>query len=180
MPVSLNAIKRYSANHLINGVPYWSASSAAWTTHFGRARQEIQALNWQGAGGEGAWLQSVRDENTAHAAAMIAHAARSTAQTAAATLMFLRQTVLGHVDAARANGFEVNDDLSVQDRARSYLSASIAVMRQRQAEAHAADIGCAAQELLSYDAQVAAMLQGHGTALHAVQFADRRSIGGYL
>ena len=180
MPASLSAIERYSADHLLQGEAYWSASHTAWTTHFGRVRHETQGLNWQGAGGEGAWVQSVRDEDTAYNAAMVARAAGSTARSAAETLMFLKQTVLGHVDAARANGFRVNDDLSVQDTVKSYPSVAIAAARQQQAQLHAADIGCATQELLTHDAQVAAMLHSHGAALEAVQFADGQTIGGYL
>lgn len=178
MPVSLSAIERYSADHLLDGAAYWSASHTAWTTHFGRVRQETQGLNWHGAGGDGAWRQSVRDESTAHGAAMVAGAAGSSAKAAAATLMFLKQTVLDHVQTARANGFRVNDDLSVQDTVKSYPSIAIAAARQQEAQRHAADIGCATTELLAHDAQVAAMLHSHGTALDAMQFCDGQPLGG--
>lgn len=180
MPASLSAIERYSADHLLEGAAHWSALHTAWTTHFGRVRHETEGLNWLGAGGEGAWRQSVRDEDTAHGAAMVARAAGSNAKSAAATLMFLKQTVLDHVQAARANGFRVNDDLSVQDTAKSYPSIAIAAARQHQAQLHATDIGCATQELLAHDAQIAAVLHSHGTALDAMQFCDGQPLGGSL
>jgi hypothetical protein len=172
MPASLSAIQRYNADHLLEGAAYWSAAYTSWTTHFSLARHETQGLNWEGPGGEGALVQSARDEGTAYDAAMVAQAAHSTAQTSAATLMLLKQNVLGHIETAQAAGFQVNDDLSVQDTMTSYPNASFAITRQRLAEVYAADIGFAAQELVAHDAQVAATLQGHGAALQAVQFAD--------
>jgi hypothetical protein len=177
MPASLSAIQRYNVDHLLEGATYWESSHQAWITHFSGARQEVQGLGWQGPGGEGALVQSVRDENTAYDAAMVAQAAGASAQTSAASLMFLKQTVLGYVEAAQAAGFEVNDDLSVQDTMRTYPNASMAIARQRQAEIHAADIGYAAQALQAHDAQVAATLQAHSAALQAVQFADGHPIG---
>ena len=141
MPVRLSAIQRYNVDHLVKRAAYWSAADTSWTTHFSLARHEPQGLNWEGPGGAGALVQALRDEGTAYDAAMVAHAARSTAQTSAATLMLLKQNVLGHVETTQAAGFHVNDDLSVQDTMTSYPNASIAITRQRQAELHTADIG---------------------------------------
>jgi hypothetical protein len=58
------------------------------------------------------------------------------------------------VDDARSAGFEVGEDLSVTDRMAGGSAAQMAA-RQAVAEAHAANIGGRAAQLVSVDAQVA-------------------------
>jgi guanyl-specific ribonuclease Sa len=81
-------------------------------------------------------------------------AAATAARSGASELDAARSQVRYAVEDARSAGFEVGEDLSVTDRMTGGSAAQM-VARQAAAEAHAANIGGRAAQLISADAQVA-------------------------
>src|SRR5206468_5816922 len=80
--------------------------------------------------------------------------AATVARSGASELEAARSQVRYAVEDARSAGFEVGEDLSVTDRMAGGSAAQMAA-RQAVAEAHAANIGGRAAQLVSVDAQVA-------------------------
>lgn len=167
----LNALASYNVDHLIDGMSYWDRSQANWTYHFKKTRSDIAGLNWIGRTGEAALSRATQDERAASDAAATVHAAQQSARQEVDALMVLKAKVLSNVAAATEDGFQVNNDLSVQDLTTEYDDDATALTRQAAAEQHCADIYSSARALYQYDRQVAEAFHRHSAALQQLTSA---------
>jgi hypothetical protein len=164
----LDAIVGYNVDHLLDGITYWDRSQANWTSHAEKTRFDIEGLNWTGHAGDAALTRAVQDERAASDAAAVVHAAQQSARQEIDALTALQSKVLSNVAAAGEDGFQVNNDLSVQDLLTEYDDDQTAQTRQQAAEQHCADIYSSAKALYQYDAQVAEIFRQHRTDLQAL------------
>ncbi len=111
-------------------------------------------VDWRGEAAEALRADTHADMLTTSGVVDQLQEAASVARSGASELDAARSSVRYAVEDARSAGFEVGEDLSVTDRMAGGSAAQMAA-RQAAAEAHAANIGGRAAQLVSVDAQVA-------------------------
>lgn len=168
-------IESYTTTHLDTAHGYWSKAAEDLRSTFDSVHADAQGLDWEGFGGEGLVERTFHDTASAHEAATTMLAMGLAAREGALTLSMLHSSATELIEAARVDGFNVGDDLSVTDSAPS-PNAQIRQVRQAQAEAFALGIAEAANALHAHDQLVSVAIQGHSAVLQGQQFADGMSV----
>jgi hypothetical protein len=111
-------------------------------------------VDWSGEAAEGLRTDTHADLMTTSGVVDQLQQAASVARSGASELDAARSQVRYAVEDARSAGFEVGENLSITDRMAGGSAAQMAA-RQAAAQAHAANIGGRAAQLVGVDAQVA-------------------------
>jgi len=150
----LSALLTWPTEHLAEAAAHWEdvgersygAAHGVWSDALG--------VDWSGEAAEALRTDTHADMLTTSGVVDQLQEAATVARGGASELEAARSQVQYAVDDARSAGFEVGEDLSVTDRMAGGSAAQMAA-RQAAAEAHAANIGGRAAQLVSVDAQVA-------------------------
>lgn len=150
----LSALVNWPTDHLTEAASHWEAVGER---SYGAAHgvwSDAMGVDWSGQAADALRTDTHADLMTTSGVVDQLHDAATVARSGASELEAARSGVRYAVEDARAAGFEVGEDLSVADR-MSGGSAAQRAARQAAAEAHAANIGGRAAQLVSADAQVA-------------------------
>lgn len=150
----LSALLDWPTDHLTEAASHWEAVGER---SYGAAHgvwSDAMGVDWSGQAAEALRTDTHADLMTTSGVVDQLHDAATVARSGASELEAARSRVRYAVEDARAAGYEVDEDLSVADR-MSGGSATQRAARQAAAEAHAANIGGRAAQLVSADAQVA-------------------------
>lgn len=159
---TLSWIASFTTAPLTAAAPRWSATADLWEQSFNQIAREVLrpgGAEWTGNGAEAA-------QDSTDKATMIARGASNQLRDAAGVATFgadqldgLHAKTLAAIAAARGDGFEVNEDLSVTDTRRNPWGSSAYADRQARAEEHAETIQSCAGQFLALDNQYAAKLE---------------------
>ena len=187
---TLSQIRDWQITHLEDAAEHWSSQAWAWENAFTDLHHQIASPGgrpWEGVGAEAAYARASADKVAVAAMVEKLHAATAIAREGASEIGWAKQAVLTTVEKARSQGFSVGADLSVMDRTRGALRASVRAARQFQSTELASEIRAAAQNLLTVDTRVgtriSTVIDGlrapgdlgaaeppHGDAVQAVDF----------
>ncbi len=150
----LSALLTWPTDHLTEAAAHWEdvgersygVAHGVWSDALG--------VDWSGEAADALRTDTHADMLTTSGVVDQLQEAASVARRGASELEAARSSVRYAVEDARSAGFEVGEDLSVTDRMAGGSAAQMAA-RQAAAEAHAANIGGRAAQLVSVDAQVA-------------------------
>jgi hypothetical protein len=150
----LSSLLAWPTDHLTEAAAHWEdvgersygAAHGVWSDALG--------ADWSGEAADALRADTHADMLTISGVVDQLQEAATVARSGASELEAARSQVRYAVDDARAAGYEVGEDLSVTDRMAGGSAAQMAA-RQAAAEAHAANIGGRAAQLVSVDAQVA-------------------------
>lgn len=156
--LTLSQINGWDVTHLEDAAAQWNKVADIWEDAYYNVRVEVMTP------GDTEWMSAAADEAQAHAdheyrrVVNVADALRAKAVAAtngARDLASAKTAVLAEVNAATADGFSVEEDLSVHDTA---LATMMLPDRQALARAHQGAITAKAGELAALDKAVAAQL----------------------
>ena len=150
----LSDLLQWPTEHLTEAAAHWEnvgertygVAHGVWSDALG--------VDWSGEAAEALRTDTHADMLTTSGVVDQLQDAASVARSGASELDAARSQVRYAVEDARSAGFEVGEDLSVTDRMAGGSAAERAA-RQAAAEAHAANIGGRAAQLIGVDAQVA-------------------------
>ena len=151
------------------GLPRLSEVQAWDTQHLTTAAQRWAdtATRWEGGAATAAQGRAVADRTQVSRVAERLRTVAANARSGAAELSAARQRVLSAVDATRAAGFEVLNDLTV-----TYLddgtSAATAAARRVRAESLAQDLWRRAADLAAIDREVAQRITATSSEIHSL------------
>ena len=128
-----------------------------WEDAHWQVRNEAHSLNWEGSAGNAVRARTVADYAVAAHRADQLRTAAGIARQQAGELERLRNRILYAVADAEDAGFDVGEDLSVND-IRAMSNPAELIARQSQAQAFAADIRQRAISLVGVDSDVAGSL----------------------
>jgi hypothetical protein len=171
---SLSQIHAWNTDLLEAAADHWEARAQTWQNAYDAVYREVPfpgGTLWEGRAAEAALMHAGSDRLRAVGAADTLHAAAAVARDGASQVSFAKQQAVTAVEAARGQGFEVAQDLSVIDRT-SQPSALLRAHRQAQAESHAATIRTAATGLVAADEDVAGRITTAAAGLGNVQYAQ--------
>lgn len=155
---TLTQIRNWDTAHLTDAAQSWTARAEDWERSFTNVENAARApggLPWLGAAADAAQARTFADRMRVLALADVLHATATVATTGAADLASARQRVLSAVTAAVAEGFEVDEDLSVHAAVHAGQDADAVLARGRY---WAGQIGARAAELMETDRGVATSL----------------------
>ena len=150
----LSALLSWPTDHLIEAASHWETVGER---SYGVAHgvwSDAMTVDWDGEAADALRTDTHADLMTTSGVVDQLQEAATVARSGASEVYAARSQLRYAVEDARSAGFEVGEDLSVTDR-MSGGSAAQMVARQAAAEAHAANIGGRAAQLVSLDAQVA-------------------------
>jgi guanyl-specific ribonuclease Sa len=150
----LSALLSWPTDHLTEAASHWENTG---DRSYGVAHgvwSDALTVDWDGEAADALRTDTHADLMTTSGVVDQLQAAATGARSGASELDAARSQVRYAVEDARSAGFEVGEDLSVTDR-MSGGSAAQMVARQAAAEAHAANIGGRAAQLIGVDTQVA-------------------------
>ena len=151
----LSALLAWPTDHLTEAADHWeSVGDRSYGVAHG-VWSDALTVDWDGEAADALRTDTHADLMTTSGVVDQLQAAATTARSGASELDAARSQLRYAVDDAHSAGFEVGEDLSVADRMAGGSAAQLAG-RQAAAEAHAANIGGRAAQLVSVDAQVAA------------------------
>jgi hypothetical protein len=150
----LSALLSWPTEHLTEAAAHWEnvgdrsygVAHGVWSDALG--------VDWSGNTADALRTDTHADLMTTSGVVDQLQEAASVARSGASELDAARSQVRYAVEDAQAAGFKVGEDLSVTDRMAGGSAAQMAA-RQAAAEAHAANIGGRAAQLIGVDAQVA-------------------------
>jgi hypothetical protein len=150
----LSALLSWPTDHLTEAASHWEnvgersygVAHGVWSDALG--------VDWSGEAADALRTETHADLMTTSGVVDQLQEAATVARSGASELDAARSQVRYAVEDARSAGFEVGEDLSVTDRTSGGSAAQMAA-RQAAAEAHAANIGGRAAQLVGVDAQVA-------------------------
>ena len=150
----LSSLLAWPTDHLTEAAAHWEdvgersygVAHGVWSDALG--------ADWSGEAADALRADTHADMLTTSGVVDQLQEAASVARSGASELEAARSQVRYAVDDARSAGYQVGEDLSITDRMASGSAAQMAA-RQAAAEAHAANIGARAAQLVSVDAQVA-------------------------
>lgn len=168
---TLTQIKAWRADHLDTAAEEWSARTQAWERAYDTVLHEVLqpgGTSWDGAAAEAAAQRVTADRRAVLGAADSLNRALTIARSGAADIRSAQQAALDSIRSAGADGFDVEDDLTIVDTTMSPTSA-----RGREAIAvrHADRIWKAAETLVATDRTVANRLTDAIKALESLQFS---------
>ena len=177
---SKSEIEHWDVEHLRAAGTSWSNTATLWGDSFNTVHQG--ALHpggsaWEGDAADAAAERTFRDLVTARGAADRLFEAADVARRGADRLCYLKSVTVAAIDDAEAAGFTVGEDLSLTDTQVFPIGAALDI-RQRQAEALAAEIHARAAALGLADKEVAAAIGAALAPLSEVQFAEAPESGG--
>jgi hypothetical protein len=166
----LAEVQAWDTSHLTTAAQTWADAATRWEDGFAdAARQSFSpgGSAWEGAAASAAQDRAVADRTQVSRVADRLRAVSADARAGAGQLSEARLQVLSAVNAARAAGFEVADDLSVTyDDDGSPASAA----KRTQAESMARDIWQRASRLTSTDRDVARRISGASNGIQSLSF----------
>ncbi len=151
---NLSQLVAWPTEHLTEAADHWENMGGR---SYGVANQvwrDALSIDWHGQGAEALRTATHADMLTTSAVADQLQAAAKVARTGASDLYAARSRVRYGAEDARTAGFNVAEDLSVNDRSRGGSPAQRAA-RQAQAQTFAADIRQRATQLVALDQRVA-------------------------
>jgi hypothetical protein len=150
----LSALLAWPTAHLTEAAAHWeTVGERSYGVSHGVWRDAL-TVDWSGEAAEALRTDTHADMMTTSAVVDQLQSAASEARRGASDLDAARSQMRYAVGDARSAGFEVGEDLSVNDR-MSGGSAAQRVAREAAAQAFAGNIGERAAQLVSVDAQVA-------------------------
>ncbi|WP_029369630.1 hypothetical protein [Mycobacterium sp. UM_WWY] len=172
---SRSQIENWDTSHLEAAANRWRTSASESDTLF--AQHRLNVATPAGSEWEGAAKDAALDRVTADAAVVRNHAdviveAADIAENGIVDIHAAQQKVLEAIAEAEADGFKVNDDLSVRDTRRADLSNMAA--RHTAARVYAEDIRWNAERLVAADTFVSERLQAKAVELDAIKFDDEQ------
>ncbi|WP_236949379.1 hypothetical protein [Mycolicibacterium goodii] len=150
--LSRSRIESWDTTHLENATARWRATATELEGHFEQLRQHVLApggTEWEGDAKDAALERATQNLNTVRAAGDIARSAADLAENSSADISAAKRDALQSISDAEADGFEVNEDLSVRDTSRVDVSTMAA--RYTAAREHAENIQWNANQLLATD-----------------------------
>ncbi len=167
---SLSEVQSWDTSHLTTAARHWSDAASKWEDGFADAARHSFSPGgapWEGAAAAAAQDRAVADRAQVNRVAERLRAVSAVARAGATELDFARQQVLSAVNAARAAGFEVSEDLSV-----TYIDdgSSASTARRAQAESMARDIWQRASRLVNTDRQVAQRISQASSEIQSLNF----------
>ncbi len=150
----LSSLLAWPTDHLTEAAAHWEdvgersygVAHGVWSDALG--------ADWSGEAADALRADTHADMLTTSGVVDQLQEAATVARSGASELEAARSQVRYAVEDARSAGYEVGEDFSVTDRMAGGSAAQMAA-RQAAAEAHAANIGGRAAQLMSVDAQVA-------------------------
>jgi hypothetical protein len=158
---TLSGIEAFTTAHLVAAADRWSTTADLWEGSFTRLARDVLrpgGAEWTGDGAEVAQRGVDNAGVTARGASNQLRDAVGIATFGADQLDGLHAKTLDAIAAARDDGFQIDEDLSVTDTRRHPWGSSAYVARQAEAEEHAESIQSNARQLLALDNQYAAKL----------------------
>ena len=150
----LSALLAWPTDHLTEAASHWeSVGDRSYGVAHG-VWSDALGVDWSGEAADALRTDTHADLMTTSGVADQLQEAASVARSGASELDAARSQVRYAVEDAQSAGFKVGEDLSVTDRMAGGSAAQMAA-RQAAAQAHAANIGGRAAQLVSADAQVA-------------------------
>ena len=170
----LTDVQEWDTSHLTTAAQHWVDAATRWEDGFAEvARHSFTpgGSGWEGAAATAAQDRAVADRGQVNRVAGRLRTASADARAGATELGAERQQVLSAVNAARAAGFEVGDDLSVTyvDDGSPGSSA-----RRAQAESIARDIWQRASRLTATDRDVAQRISAASGEIHSLSFGPEQ------
>ncbi|ART72099.1 hypothetical protein BTO20_29295 [Mycobacterium dioxanotrophicus] len=170
---SRSQIENWDTSHLEAAANRWRTSASESDTLF--AQHRLNVATPAGGEWEGAAKDAALDRVTADAAVVRNHAdviveAADIAENGMVDIHAAQQKVLEAIAEAEADGFKVNDDLSVRDTRRADLSNMAA--RHTASRVYAEDIRWNAERLVAADTFVSERLQAKAGELDDIKFDD--------
>jgi len=157
MVPTLSQIEAYSTDHLVDAADHWDRLADRWEDAHWQVRNEAHSLNWEGSAGDAVRARTIADYTVAAQRADQLRTAAGIARQQAGELERLRNRILYAVGDAEDAGFDVGEDLSVND-IRAARNPAELIARQSQAQAFAVDIRQRAITLIGLDSDVAGSL----------------------
>jgi hypothetical protein len=172
----LSSLLAWPTDHLTEAAAHWEdvgersygAAHGVWSDALG--------VDWSGEAADALRTDTHADMMTTSGVVDQLQEAATVARRGASELDAARSSVRYAVEDARSAGFEVGEDLSVTDPISGGSAAQVAA-RQAAAEAHAANIGGRAAQLVSVDAQVASRVTAAVAGIGST-FPQRSSTNG--
>ena len=152
---NLSALLAWPTDHLTEAASRWEIMC---DRTYGVAHgvwSDAMTVDWDGEAADALRTDTHADLMTTSGVVDQLQEVATVARSGASELDAARSQVRYAVEDARSAGFEVGEDLSVTERTAGGSAAQMAA-RRAAAEAHAANIGGRAAQLVSTDAQVAA------------------------
>jgi guanyl-specific ribonuclease Sa len=150
----LSALLSWPTDHLTEAASHWeNVGERSYGVAHG-VWSDALTVDWDGEAADALRTDTHADLMTTSGVADQLQAAATAARSGASELDAARSQVRYAVEDAHSAGYEVGENLSVTDRMAGGPAAQM-VARQAAAEAHAANIGGRAAQLVSADAQVA-------------------------
>lgn len=195
MTPTLSQIQNWDVEHLSQAATFWRNTAEVWDSAFTRVNREIRSpgqTTWIGAGADAALVRSELDKQKVHEAAVDLVSMAAFATNWATDLAAAKAAVLLAIGEAVAEGFRVNEDLSVEDRhiadrfptefhARRTLAESLAAIIRERASALTTIDSAAAQRISALAAHLTDMFPAPGTGASAtnvdpsIQLVDNRT-----
>lgn len=166
---TLSQIEAWDVTHLHEAAEHWTTVADAWLQTFTGVREQLAASGWEGQARDAAVDRADGDLMQMRGAAWRLQDAATVARAGASDLTAAKQRVLSAVDDARAAGFEVREDLTVNAYVRGRPVAQ-AMALQPQANALTAEIRAAAAGLAELDQQVATKITSATAGVHGFTF----------
>jgi hypothetical protein len=160
--------------HLAAAATSWAATAEQWEEHFTTIHKGTLSPGgtpWEGTGADAAQDGTFADLVKVRGMADHLHTAATAARNGADDIAWAKRQTLDVIAQAQEAGFTVGEDLSVTDRS-SLLPAGAQAARQAQAEAFAAEIRAAAENLAAVDKTVAAQVSTALAPLEGTDFGD--------
>jgi len=171
--LSRSRIESWDTTHLENATARWRATATELEGHFEQLCQHVLApggTEWEGDAKDAALERATQNLNTVRAAGDIARSAADLAENSSADISAAKRDALQSISDAEADGFEVNEDLSVRDTSRVDVSTMAA--RYTAAREHAENIQWNANQLLATDTLIGRRLTAKAAELNGVRFDD--------
>lgn len=169
--LSRSRIETWDTTHLEQAAARWRTTAAELEGYFEQLRQHVVApggTEWEGDAKDAALDRATRNLNTVRAAGDIARSAADQAESGTADINAAKRDALQAISDAEADGYEVNEDLSVRDTRRVDVSTMAA--RYTAAREHTDDISWRADQLVQTDSLAGRQLTAKATELDGIRF----------
>jgi hypothetical protein len=163
-------VQAWDTSHLTTAAQRWSDAATRWEDGFAdvvRHSFSPGGATWEGAAATAAQDRAIADRTRVSLAAERLRAVTTDARAGARELSFARREILSAVNAARAAGFEVGEDLSV-----TYVDdgSPASAARRNRAESMARDIWQRATQLVTIDRRVAQQVSEASGEIQSLSF----------
>lgn len=161
-------IENWEISHLEAAAVRWHTSANQFEALFAQHRQNISGAEWEGTAKDAALDRVTADTVVVDRHGETVRAAADLADTSVGDLRAAQRAALTAISEAEADGFRVDEDLSVSD-ARRYDITTIRDRNRALAE-HADNIQWNASQLLAADTLIGKRLTAKATELDSMQF----------